>query len=151
MNYEIVYLEEKTVAGISERTNNASPDMGRVIGGLWERFYGTGIYAGIQGKVNEKALGIYSAYEDDEKGDYDITVGCETIKNERKAEGTVSLTIPAGRYAKFIVKGNMHTAVSQFWQELWQMNLDRTFICDFEEYQNSDMEQAEIHMYIGVK
>ena len=32
MNYEIVTLEEKTVAGISARTNNGSPDMGAVTG-----------------------------------------------------------------------------------------------------------------------
>ena len=30
MNYEIVNLEEKIVAGFSARTNNASPDMGRL-------------------------------------------------------------------------------------------------------------------------
>ncbi|GFI45127.1 hypothetical protein IMSAGC019_00437 [Lachnospiraceae bacterium] len=35
MEYEIVTLEEKTVAGIAARTNNAAPDMGSVIGSLW--------------------------------------------------------------------------------------------------------------------
>lgn len=39
MNYEIVNLEEKTVAGFSARTNNTSSDMGKVIGGLWQRLY----------------------------------------------------------------------------------------------------------------
>ena len=32
MEYEIVTLEEKIVKGISARTNNTSPDMGKVIG-----------------------------------------------------------------------------------------------------------------------
>ena len=32
MNYDIVELEEKTVAAISARTNNTSPDMGAVCG-----------------------------------------------------------------------------------------------------------------------
>lgn len=39
MNYEIVNLEEKIVAGFSARTNNASPDMGKIIGGLWQKLY----------------------------------------------------------------------------------------------------------------
>ena len=59
--------------------------------------------------------------------------------------------IPAGTYAKFIVKGHMVTAVQQFWQELWQMKLNRSYVCDFEEYQNADFENAEIHIYIGLQ
>lgn len=151
MNYEIVELKDMKVIGVGARTNNAAPDMGIVIGGLWERFYGAGIYAGIQNKVNEKALGIYSEYENNETGDYTITVACAVNENSIAPEGTVSFSIPAGKYAKFVVKGNMNTAVFEFWQKLWNMDLQRTYVCDFEEYQNSDMEQAEIHMYIGVK
>ena len=37
MNYEIVNLEEKRVVGLAARTNNQSPEMGAVIGGLWEK------------------------------------------------------------------------------------------------------------------
>ena len=47
MDYEIVTLPEKKAAGITARTNNHAPDMGSVIGGLWERFYARGIYASI--------------------------------------------------------------------------------------------------------
>lgn len=32
MNYEVVQLEEKTVAGLKIRTNNQNPNMGRDIG-----------------------------------------------------------------------------------------------------------------------
>ena len=60
MKYEIVRLEEKIAVGVSARTNNMSPDMGAVIGGLWNRFYNEGIYASIPGKAGKKALGIYT-------------------------------------------------------------------------------------------
>ena len=43
MEYEIVELKEKTVFGLSTRTNNQAPDMGAVIGGMWERFFTQGI------------------------------------------------------------------------------------------------------------
>ena len=43
MNYEIVQLEEMKAVGIKARTNNTSPDMGAVIGGLWGIFYSQGI------------------------------------------------------------------------------------------------------------
>lgn len=55
MNYEIVELQEKKIIGIAARTNNLSPDMTAVIGGLWHKFYGSGIYERIPGKVNHKA------------------------------------------------------------------------------------------------
>ena len=58
MEYEMVTLEGKIAVGISARTNNTSPDMGTVIGGLWNRFYNEGIYAAIPKKANAKALGI---------------------------------------------------------------------------------------------
>ena len=42
-------------------------------------------------------------------------------------------------------------AVAAAWQEIWQMDLPRTFQCDFEEYQDDRMEDAEIHIYVGLK
>jgi predicted transcriptional regulator YdeE len=151
MKYEIVRLAEKKVIGLQARTNNTSPDMSAIIGGLWECFYRDGIYDNISGKINGKALGIYSGYEGSEKDDYDITVACEVENTDGVPKETVSFIIPAGNYAKFIVKGDMHTAVAEFWQKLWALDLPRTFVCDFEEYQDSNTEHAEIHMYIGVQ
>ena len=78
MNYEIVTLEEKIAVGVSARTNNLSPDMGAVIGGLWNRLYHEGIYESIPGKVNEKALGIYTDYAGDATADYTVLAACET-------------------------------------------------------------------------
>lgn len=150
MNYEVVTLKEKTVVGITARTNNSSPEMGAVIGELWQRFYAEGIYAHIKNKSNDKALGIYSDYAGDEQDDYNITVACEVESAPQLSAGIVIKTIPDGKYAKFVVKGHMQKAVAQFWQELWKMDMRRNFISDFEEYQNADMEEAEIHIYIGV-
>ena len=150
MEYEIVTLQEKTAVGISTRTNNSSPTMCETIGNLWKRFFEDGIFFSIENKVNEKALGLYYDYEDDENKDYTAAVACEVSKADENSNLTL-IKIPAGKYAKFVVKGNCVTAVSDFWKELWQMNLPRTFVCDFEEYQNSDMNNAEIHIYIGIK
>jgi len=151
MNYEVITLEENQAAGISARTNNTSPDMGMVIGGLWNRFYQDGIYTAIPHKKSEKALGIYTDYDGDEKDDYSVVVACEVGQTDRLPEGIEIRTIPAGKYAKFVVKGHVHQAVAEFWSQLWQMNLPRNFKCDFEEYQDSNMENAEVHIYIGLK
>lgn len=149
MNYEIVTLEEKLVIGLSARTNNASSDMGEVIGGLWGRFFSEGIYESIPNKVNQKALGIYTEYAKDEKGDYTAMVACETTEKTKISDCTF-LTIPAGRYAKFVIYGDMVKAVQEAWKEIWKMDLPRAFDCDFEEYQNDAMENAEIHIYVSL-
>lgn len=151
MTYEIVNLQEKKVVGISARTNNSSPDMSAVIGGLWQRFYGEGIYTSIGHKTNEKALGIYTDYAKDETGDYTVIVAYEVEHADEIPEGTECRTIPEGRYAKFVVKGDMVKAVADFWTELWNMDLPRAFVCDFEEYQDGEMDEAEIHIYIGLR
>lgn len=149
MNYEIVTLEEKTVVGILARTNNTAPDMGEVISGLWNRFFSEGIYESIPDKASEKALGIYTDYEGDEKADYTMMVACETTKRPETGDYAVR-TIPAGRYARFIVRGDMVQAVAAAWQEIWKMDLPRAFRYDFEEYQDDAMEDAVIHIYISL-
>lgn len=150
MDFEIVTLEEKIVAGISARTGNSAPDMGAVIGGLWSRFFQEGIYNAIPGKSNQKALGLYLDYEGDAKADYTAMVACEVTEEPREG-GYTLYRVPAGRYAKFVIHGDMVQAVGAAWQEIWEMDLPRRFQCDFEEYQDDSMENAEIHIYVGLQ
>ena len=44
MEYEILDMNEKIIAGLCARTNNSAPDMPQVIGGLWTRLYGEGLH-----------------------------------------------------------------------------------------------------------
>ncbi|HJB26654.1 MAG TPA: GyrI-like domain-containing protein [Firmicutes bacterium] len=153
MNYEIVTLQEKLVAGISARTNNHSPDMGTVIGGLWKRFYQDGIYAGIPNKADDKAIGLYTDYAGDADDDYTAVVCC-AVKQKPEDPGYEIRRIPAGLYAKFVITCGMYEAVektARAWQEIWKMDLPRAYVCDFEEYQDNNQEYTEIHLYIGLK
>lgn len=145
MNYEIVNLKGKTVAGVSAKANLNSPESAQTIGKLWESFYG-GVYASIADKANEKCIGLYTNYG--QNGDYKVMVCCEVTTDMQTAQ---TMQIPEGKYAKFVIRGHIVTAVQEFWQELWKMKLDRSFVCDFEEYQGGDMNDMEIHMYISLK
>ncbi len=152
MNYEVVELEEKKVVGLSARTSNHDANMGQLIGGLWGRFHGEGVFSSINSKVNKCAIGLYSDYETDMNGKYNITVGAEVSDTLGLISDTTIKTIPAGKYAKFIVKGHMQQACIEFWTKLWQMEIDRAYTSDFEEYQpGEDMDNSEIHMYIAIK
>ena len=152
MKYEIVNLNEKQVVGLSARTNNHDPKMGEIIGGLWMMFHQDGIFENIREKANMCSIGMYSDYESDMNGEYDITVCSEVLSRENQPGGTVLKSIPAGKYAKFLVKGHMQKACIDFWTKLWTMDLERAYTCDFEEYQpGGDIENSEIHMYISIK
>lgn len=145
MKYEVVNLEEKTIVGLSAVTSNNSPNMGEVIGNLWKNFYQNGISQSVRNKLNLNAIGLYSDYEGD---NYTVTVGNEVSRSENN-ELEVKI-IPAGRYAKFSVHGNMVAAVAEAWDEIWKMNLDRSFTGDFEEYLNNEIENADIDIYIAL-
>ncbi|HCW52856.1 MAG TPA: AraC family transcriptional regulator [Clostridium sp.] len=151
MEYEIVNLREKKIIGITARTNNMSSDMPVIIGGLWDKFFRGGVYNSIENKTNYKAIGAYSDYASDASGDYTVTIGSEVEKVENIPEGAVEKIIPEGKYAKFIVVGHQVKAVQEFWEKLWKMDIDRSYKCDFEEYQNESMENAIIHVYISIK
>jgi predicted transcriptional regulator YdeE len=146
MNYEIVNLDQKTMVGVSAITSNTNSQMGKIIGGLWEKLYQGGVNATIKNKINNYAIGLYSDYSNDK---YCITTGNE-VSESRNNELTVKI-IPAGKYAKFSIHGHMQEAVAEAWAEIWKMDLNRSFTGDFEEYLNSDWENADIDIYIALK
>lgn len=148
MEYEIVTLEAKHIAGITAQTNNFAPDCGAVIGGLWERFY-QDAFGAIPNKANTSSIALYHHYVSDEKSDYDITIGCETTAKALPKELDTYI-IPSGKYAKFTIKGHVQTAVHDFWQNLWLLPLNRRFEADFEVYTGDDMENMQIEIYIGL-
>lgn len=143
MNYEIVELKEKTIVGFASRTSNDSPDMGAIIGGLWQRLYDPKNAAKIQNRPNEYAIGLYSDYTEN---DYDVTAGFEVTSVPEGSEFDVR-TIPAGKYAKFSIHGDQVKAVAEAWGEIWSTPLDRTYTGDFEEYTSMN----DIDIYIAVK
>lgn len=146
MNYEIVNLEEKIIVGVSAITSNDDPKMGQVIGELWEKLYQGGINKIIKNKANEYAIGLYSDYEDNK---YCVTVGNEVSRVEN--EELVVKKIPSGKYAKFFIEGHMKKAVAEAWSEIWQMDLERSYKVDFEEYLNADYDNAKINIYIALR
>ena len=143
MNYEIVELKEKTIVGFAARTGNEDPQMGAIIGDLWKQLYTPENTEKIQNRVNSYAIGLYSNYD---KEGYQVTAGFE-VSDAENQNGFAVKTIPAGRYAKFSVHGDMIEAVTNSWKEIWETPLDRTFTGDFEEY----LSQEDIDIYIAIK
>ncbi len=151
MKYEIVELEEKIIEGIEVRTTNQDGKSIKDIGETWQKLFTQGIYDTIQNKVNNKTIGLYTDYELDYTKPYIFVAGAEVSS---KTDSTlVNKVIKKGKYAKFVIKGDVQNSVGQAWQEIWNMDLKRKYTCDFEEYQNNseDMKNQEIHIYIALE
>ena len=146
MNYDIVTLEEKTIVGLETRTGINDPKCQEKIGGLWNSFMGNGMAGTIKNIKSGHAFGIYSNYTET---DYDVTVGMDVSKTENPELKTK--IIPAGKYAKFSICGHVVNDVAKAWEDIWTMNLDRTFTADFEEYLDCEMENAHVDIYVALK
>lgn len=143
MDYKIVELKEKKIVGFASRTSNDSPEMGDIIGGLWQKLYSPENVSKVQNRTNAYAIGLYSDYTET---DYKVTAGFEVSElpdsNDYDKE-----VIPAGKYAKFSVHGDQVKAVAKAWGEIWNTPLDRTYTGDFEEYTSME----DIDIYIAIK
>ncbi len=153
MKYEIVELEEKKVVGVKIKTTNQNGKSIEDIGMTWQKLFADGIYEKIQNKVNNKTIGLYTEYEGDYTKPYTFIAGAEVSEELENNKEIVTKIIPKGKYAKFIITGDVQNSVGQAWQEIWSMDLKRKYNCDFEEYQNNsqDMQNQEIHIYIAIK
>lgn len=153
MKYEIVELEEKVVVGIKIKTTNQEGKAMQDIGMTWQKLFADGIYERIQNKVNHKTIGLYTDYEGDYTKPYIFMAGVEVSQEIEMKEEIESIVIPKGKYAKFIITGDVQKSVGQAWQEIWNMDLKRKYTSDFEEYQNNseDMQKQEIHIYIALE
>ena len=152
MKYEIVELERKVMTGIRIKTTNQDGKAMQDIGITWKNLFTDGIYEKIPNKVNGKTIGLYTEYEGDYTKPYTFIAGAEVSKEEQRGGEVESTIIPKGKYAKFVITGDVQNSVGQAWQEIWNMDLKRKYTCDFEEYQNNsgDMQKQEIHIYIAL-
>lgn len=95
-----VTKDEMHIAGIGIRTSNRKGT--EAIGELWQRFYREGILDRIIGRLHENIVyGVYSRYESDENGEYDLLIGSEIQNGSDVPQGITLLTIPAATYAVF--------------------------------------------------
>ncbi len=136
MKYEIVELEEKVFTGIKIKTTNQDGKAIQDIGMTWQKLFANGIYEKISNKVNGKTIGLYTEYEGDDTKPYTFIAGAEVSQEVQIGEEIESIIIPKGKYAKFVITGDVQNSVGQDWQEIWNMDLKRKYTCDFEEYQN---------------
>lgn len=148
-NIKKVELTSKTIKGLQIRTKNAdemNPETQK-IAPLWGRFF-----AEIMPTFEQSPpplYGVYSDYESDASGEFDLLVGSDVLKEAREIK---SVTIEAGTYLVFPAKGELPQAIIETWGQVWayfeapSIDEKRAFKTDFELYTS----ETEAEIYIGV-
>lgn len=143
------YVKKLMLSGITTRTNNKNEtnEQTQKIAPLWEQYDNENIYSQTLNKAkNTSFYGIYSNYETDQNGDYDVTVALEVTKAKN------AIIIENKRYLIFKKEGELPEVAFELWQEIWDYfenndEYERDFLIDFEKYSKED----EIEIYISVK
>lgn len=147
---QVKQLKSKTLTGLKVRTCNANEmntDTAK-IAGLWQSF-GEKYGAKLTSKTH--VYGIYSNYETDMTGDFDVVACCDDPSIQ--VEGSVTVTTVDGQYLVFSASGEMPDAVIDLWGEIWQYFSSqdcahqRTYTSDFEYYKGD----SEVEIAIAIK
>jgi predicted transcriptional regulator YdeE len=142
------HLNAFSIAGPSVRTTNndeASPATGR-IPGLWAGFFRDNVMGLTPHRdtADLRNFGVYSGYESDAHGAFDVTAGVVVTQG-------ASVQVETGNYLVFEANGPMPQAVIDAWMAAWQYfeahpEIQRRCVSDFEAY-SSPVDAA---VYIGV-
>lgn len=127
-----IQLTEKTIKGKKIRTNNDRLDE---IIALWNSV--------PQMALEGEFFAVYSNYESNFKGDYDLLVGNE------QADFPESSVIRAGQYAEIPVTMGSPEGVGEAWQKIWKdeaLEKKRTYLTDVEHYK----EDGTVTIYLSV-
>jgi predicted transcriptional regulator YdeE len=148
-------VDEIKVIGIGVRTfnnNEANPTTAK-IPRLWDRFFAEDIGSKVPNRVNLGALlAVYTNYDSDYMGEYDLVVSAEVSSLDEIPEGTEGLSLPPSEYLIFAAQGKMPDVVVQTWDWIWRYfsqptEYQRAYTADFELYKGENA----VDIYIAVQ
>lgn len=160
MKYRIEIKKPFKVAGIEIQT---SPERAsKEIGQLWQKFVAETVEEQIPHKEHFNVFALYSDYasqHDDycEPGTvngpidhYSYLIGCQVSKLDNMPVGFVAKGVPEGRYAVFTAQGNFPESLVKAWETINNLNLERTYLYDFEDYRDFETAAKTVIIYVGI-
>ncbi|KAA8678389.1 GyrI-like domain-containing protein [Vibrio gigantis] len=143
-------LEAVKAYGFAVRTNNndeVDPAKAK-IGQLWQGFFEQ---AFPKLTPDSKVYGVYTNYESDFTGDFDV-IACTNVLTDTTIAQLIETKIEAGKYLTFSAEGELPQAVIDLWGEVWAYfnTADcphvRTYTTDFEFYKG----ETEVEISIAI-
>ena len=149
-----ISIDEIKLIGLSlkHKTSNRNGQSQLDCKALWLQFESAKHAATIPDKMTGEILGVYYGYSGDETQSFRYFIGCKVQSYAANCTALQTLTIPAGDYQKIVAKGKLPESVSNAWENIWQSNLPRSFLVDFEVYDErcKDGNNAEVDIYVSL-
>ncbi len=142
------------LVGLSIRTTNENGQGAIDIGQLWGRFMSEGVLNKIENKIDDTIYSLYTNYEGDYTQPYTVILGCCVHDLSTVPEGLVAKSFKGGTYMKLSAKGDLTKGlIVEQWQHIWRMDLNRSYTCDFEVFDEraQNPNEAEVDFYIAVE
>lgn len=145
-------MNKKLIVGLKIRTSNEDGRVMREVPPLWMRFFQEELMKQIPHRLSDDLFVVYSNYEKDYTKPYDYLLGCEVSKVDALPKDMTSIEIPVGKYERFETVGEYPASLGRAWQTIWQSDLERAYLVDFEYYPAGCLTEAEpkVGIYIGV-
>nr|WP_154324541.1 GyrI-like domain-containing protein [Pantoea sp. 201603H] len=150
---KIVERPVLSLVGVSTRTNNTNEidvTTAKILP-LWRHFYQDIYPEQLSGDV---VYGVYSNYESDASGEFDVTVAVKAQEDENVQTGSMfdKIELAPGRYMVFSGQTGAGNPVFHLWQQVWQhfeqtgCPHQRCWITDYEIYYRD----GKIELLIGI-
>ncbi|WP_237156777.1 GyrI-like domain-containing protein [Photobacterium leiognathi] len=147
---EKVQIETFTVYGLTLRTAN-SLEMNPETANIPKHVQLVDSNIEIDYLSDARAYSVYTNYESDVNGFYDLLMGSTEIASaKRKLQ---SIDVVAGEYLKFDAEGEFPDAIIRAWQTAWayfssqDCKHSRAYTTDFEYYQSTN----QVSVFIALK
>jgi predicted transcriptional regulator YdeE len=145
----------RRVAGIALRTDNATEARAEAvrIPGLWQRFRSEDWFGRLEALgASGPPIGVYSAYESDVNGSFQILAGREIPPSADVDAPLQVVAVPVGKYRVFESAGPLPGSVVKGWQQVWSYFQRpgaeaRAYTCDFEIYPSDH----EVEIWVAVR
>ncbi|MCL6220882.1 GyrI-like domain-containing protein [Zunongwangia pacifica] len=150
---QTVNIKPFKIIGISIRTTNENAQASKEIAALWEKLMSENLLAKIPNKVGDEIYSLYTHYESDHTKPYTAILGCKVKNLDNIPNGMIGKSFDGGTYVKMTAKGDlMQDFIVNQWAKIFEMNVDRTFVADFEVYgeKAQNPSDAEVDFYVGV-
>lgn len=145
-------IESFTVVGMSFRMKNDA-DASTKFSAAWQSFMTSGLKAQIPNKVDDVIYALYTNYESDHLGPYDMILGYKVQGNADLPLGSVAHTVPSNSYSIFTAQGDMtQGALYEAWLKVWQSDVPRLYQTDFELHDERTMNPKNgiVDIYVSV-
>ncbi|MDR1092499.1 MAG: GyrI-like domain-containing protein [Prevotella sp.] len=155
MKSKEIILDAFTIVGISVRTTNQNHKSQEDIAKLWESFFLNGVVQSVPNKVSNDVYCIYTDYESDYTGEYTTFIGYRVsgINGIPTNKNLIIKDFPACKYLQYTSEGELPYAVGKTWAHIWQSNINRAYIADFDIYgeEAKDPGNAKITTFLSIK